>query len=104
MQAAEVAFNLFDIFTLWGAPAILQTDNGKEFATFKRFKVLPFTDEELDNIIKELFDLWPQCACVRGRPRHSHSNGGVERLNQSIERGISVWMADTVGRCKLTLG
>ena len=104
MQAAEVAFNLFDIFTLWGAPAILQTDNGKEFATFKRFKVLPFTDEELDNIIKELFDLWPQCACVRGRPRHSQSNGGVERLNQSIERGISVWMADTVGRCKLTLG
>ncbi|KHJ40577.1 hypothetical protein D918_09352 [Trichuris suis] len=30
--AEEVAHNLVDIFTLLGAPSILQSDNGREFA------------------------------------------------------------------------
>ena len=29
--AAEVAFNLLDIFTTFGAPVILQSDNGRKF-------------------------------------------------------------------------
>ena len=30
-RAAEVAFQLLDIFLIFGAPAILQSDNGSEF-------------------------------------------------------------------------
>jgi len=30
--AEEVAYNLIDIFTLLGAPSILQSDNGREFS------------------------------------------------------------------------
>ena len=44
---------------------------------FKRGAVVRFTDDELDAVIGELFNLWPECVCVRGRPRHSQSNGGV---------------------------
>jgi len=40
--AEEVAFNLIDIFTLIGAPSILQSDNGREFS---------------DNIVSNLKDL-----------------------------------------------
>jgi hypothetical protein len=41
--AAEVGFQLLDIFLLFGAPHILQSDNGCEFTA---------------NIIKELKDMW----------------------------------------------
>jgi hypothetical protein len=30
-KASEVAFNLIDVFTIFGAPHILQSDNGCEF-------------------------------------------------------------------------
>lgn len=30
--AEEVAYHLLDIFTMFGAPSILQSDNGREFA------------------------------------------------------------------------
>jgi hypothetical protein len=30
-KASEVAFNLIDVFTTFGAPHILQNDNGREF-------------------------------------------------------------------------
>lgn len=43
-RAAEVAFQLLDIFLLFGAPCILQSDNGSEFTA---------------EIIRELKDLWP---------------------------------------------
>ena len=53
--AAEVGFQLLDIFLLFGAPHILQSDNGREFTA---------------NIIKELKDMWPDCTLVHGKPRH----------------------------------
>ena len=75
MQADEVAAALFDIFTTIGAPLMLQTDNGKEFEAFKRGKPVGFSEDEMDAIVKKVFELWPECVCVRGRPRHSQSNG-----------------------------
>jgi hypothetical protein len=30
-HVSEVAFNLIEVFTLFGAPHILQSDNGREF-------------------------------------------------------------------------
>jgi len=34
-RAEEVAYVLLDIFTTFGAPSILQSDNGREFANIK---------------------------------------------------------------------
>jgi hypothetical protein len=31
---------------------------------------------------------------VKGQPRHSESNGGVERFNRTIEDKIAKWMAE----------
>jgi hypothetical protein len=50
--ASEVGFQLLDIFLLFGAPHILQSDNGREFT---------------ENIIKELKDMWPDCTLVHGK-------------------------------------
>ncbi|XP_076061559.1 SCAN domain-containing protein 3-like [Oratosquilla oratoria] len=53
--AEEVAANLLDIFLTFGAPAILQSDNGREF---------------VNAIIAELSVLWPELKLVTGRLRH----------------------------------
>ena len=43
-KATEVAFNLIDVFTIFGAPHILQSDNGREFTAL---------------VIPELKLMWP---------------------------------------------
>ena len=55
-RAAEVAYQLTDIFLLLGAPHILQSDNGREFTA---------------NIITELKLLWPELKLVHGRTASS---------------------------------
>ncbi|CAF1326926.1 unnamed protein product [Adineta steineri] len=53
--AAEVAFNLSYIFTTFGAPAILQSNNGREFVA---------------RVIEELALIWKDLKIVHGKPRH----------------------------------
>jgi hypothetical protein len=77
--AAEVGFQLLDIFLLFGAPHILQSDNGREFR---------------GNIIKELKDMWPDCTLVHGKPRHPQSQGSVERGNADIKDMFIIWMRE----------
>lgn len=77
--AAEVGFQLLDIFLLFGAPHILQSDNGREFTA---------------NIIKELKDMWPDCTLVHGKPRHPQSQGSVERGNADIKDMLIIWMRE----------
>ena len=77
--AEEVAQNLVNIFTLIGAPCVLQSDNGREFS---------------NKIIESLKYLWPELKIVHGKPRHSQSQGSVERANQDIENMISTYMKD----------
>lgn len=67
--AAEVAKQLLKIFSDFGAPRILQSDNGKEFA---------------NAIVRELVRLWPETRIVHGKPRHSQSQGSVERANRDV--------------------
>ncbi|XP_037787473.1 KRAB-A domain-containing protein 2-like [Penaeus monodon] len=62
-RAADVAFQLLGIFLLFGAPAILQSDNGSEFTA---------------KVISELKELWPKLIMVRGKSRHPQSQGSVE--------------------------
>ena len=78
-RAAEVAFQLLDIFLLFGAPAILQSDNGSEFTA---------------QVITELKELWPQLIMVHGKPRHPQSQGSVERANGDIKDMLVAWMCD----------
>ena len=69
-RAAEVAYHLLDIFCIFGAPAIRTCDNGREFA---------------NSIITELAAMWNGLKIVHGKPRHSQSQGSVERANRDIE-------------------
>ncbi|XP_060524468.1 KRAB-A domain-containing protein 2-like [Cylas formicarius] len=50
-----------------GAPIILQSDNGREFA---------------NRIIKNLAEMWPGLKLVHGKPRHSQNQRFVGRSNQ----------------------
>lgn len=78
-RAAEVASQLLKIFLTFGAPRILQSDNGREF---------------VNHVITEMKQLWPECIIVNGRPRHPQSQGSIERSNQDIENMIRAWMSD----------
>ena len=78
-RAAEVAFHLMDIFLMFGAPQILQSDNGSEFTAL---------------VISELKLLWPDLLMVHGKPRHPQSQGSVERLNCDIKDMLISWLGD----------
>ncbi|KAJ8718885.1 hypothetical protein PYW07_016441 [Mythimna separata] len=77
--AEEVAYVLLDIFTIFGAPNILQSDNGREFS---------------NKIVQEACDMWPKLKIVHGKPRHSQSQGSVKRAIQDIENMLSTWLED----------
>jgi hypothetical protein len=79
-KSAEAVGNvLLDIFTLFGAPAILQSDNGREF---------------VNKIISELCAMWKDLKIVHGKPRHSQSQGSVERANQDVQNMLATWLQD----------
>ena len=78
-RAAEVAFQIMDIFLMFGAPQILQSDNGSEFTAL---------------IISELKLLWPDLLIVDGKPRHPQSQVSVERLNCDIKDMLISWLGD----------
>lgn len=77
--AKEVARNLISIFTVQGAPSILHSDNGREFA---------------NQIIQSLKKLWIGLTIVHGKPRHSQSQGSVERANQDVENMLACWLTE----------
>ncbi len=94
-QSSSVAFALLTIFTEQGPPSILQSDNGGEFSNHAHNYVgcrMVLDDEFIDLVIKEIKNLWPECMMVRGSPRHSESNGGVERVSQTVQRKLGGWM------------
>src|SRR6201996_9501072 len=78
-RAAEVAYQLIDIFLLMGTPHILQSDNGVEFTA---------------PVINELKSLWPELLIVHGKPRHPQSQGSVERLNCDSKDILITWLGD----------
>ncbi|KAL8589382.1 hypothetical protein ACOMHN_021534 [Nucella lapillus] len=78
-RAEEVAVNLLYIFLLFCAPAILQSDNGREF---------------VNALIAELSTLWPDLKLVTGRPRHPQSQGAVERVNGVVQDKLAIWMRE----------
>jgi len=73
--ASEVAYNLIDIFCIFGAPCILQSDNGRGF---------------VNHIINDLVLMWDGLKIVHGKPRHSQS--------QDIEKIIYAWLEENQSR------
>ncbi|CAG8622260.1 11722_t:CDS:2, partial [Racocetra persica] len=78
-SASEVAVFLYDIFIVFGAPTILQLDNGKEFTA---------------DLIAELLSLWPGVHIINGRSRHPESQGMVKRANGILQTKLGKWMED----------
>jgi transposase InsO family protein len=78
-EASEVAAFLFSVFTVFGPPLILQSDNGREFTA---------------QVIYELIGLWKEIHIINGRPRHPQSQGSVENSNKTLKQSISKWMED----------
>ncbi|CAF0975898.1 unnamed protein product [Didymodactylos carnosus] len=66
ITTAEAAYNLLNIFTMFGGTAVLQSDYGREFVT---------------KVIEELGGMWKGLAIVHGRARHPKTQGSVERCN-----------------------
>ena len=77
-EASVVGEALVSIFFQWGAPSILQSDNGKEFVATIIVKIC----ETMGIKIRH------------GRPRHPMSQGQIERLNQTIGRGFTKMLWD----------
>lgn len=73
----EVAKHLLDIFCIFGEPNILQSDNGRVF---------------VNHMVEQLRTIWPGLQIVHGKPRHSQSQGSVERANQDIQNMLMTWM------------
>lgn len=82
-RAVEVGTQLLGIFLTFGAPSILQSDNGREF---------------VNCVVEELKHLWPECVIVHGRPRHPQSQGSIERANQDVEHMLRAWMKDNMSQ------
>src|ERR1700761_5620975 len=78
-RAAKVAHQLMDIFLIFGAPHILQSDNGAEFTS---------------HVVSELTQMWPDLLIVHGKPRHPQSQGSVERLNCDVKDMLIAWLGD----------
>ena len=76
-KASEIAFNLIDMFTIFGAPHILQSDNGREITAL---------------VIFELKLMWPELVNVHGKPRHPQSQGSIERSTGDNHNMLTAWM------------
>lgn len=59
---------------------ILQHDNGREF---------------VNEPIAQLAAMYPNMQFIRGRPRHSQTQGSVESANKTVERKLAAMMHDT---------
>ena len=76
-RVPEVGYQLLDIFSIFGVPSILQSDNRKEF---------------LNSVITELSAMWDGLKTVHGKPRHSQSQRSVEHANKDIEDMVMMWL------------
>ena len=76
-RAPEIAYQLLDIFSIFGAPSILQSNNRREF---------------VNSAITEPSAVWDGLKIMHGKPRHSQSQGSVERDNTDIEDLLMTWL------------
>jgi len=75
--AVGVAKVLSQLFGLFKAPQILQSDNGKEFR---------------NGVVVSLKLLWPNLKIVHGRARNPQTQGSIERSNGDVQNVLGSWM------------
>ena len=75
-EAKEVATGFRErVFSYFGLPYILHSDNGREF---------------VNSVIVDTIDIWPgECKIVTGKPRGLWVQGCVEKGNHSVEMMIT---------------
>ncbi|GFW33176.1 KRAB-A domain-containing protein 2 [Trichonephila clavipes] len=78
-RTEDVAYHVLSIFLTFGVPAILQSDNEREF---------------INEIISEICVVWKDVKIVREKPRHSQTQGSVDRDNQDIQDMLTTWRND----------
>lgn len=78
--AEEVSKILYIMFSAYGAPKLLQSDNGKEFVGI-----------QVRTMIKQY---WPSTTLINGRPRYPQSQGSIERANGDVENMLRSAMID----------
>ena len=69
-SAIEVAKALIEVFGIFGAQCILQSDNGREFR---------------NSIVEALKLLWPGLQIIHGRARRPQTQGSIERSNGDVQ-------------------
>lgn len=78
--AKEVSMMLEErVLAYFGPPKIFHSDNGREF---------------VNQILQAMFERWGGTTFVNGRPRHSQSQGLVERGNRIVEKKIAAMKQD----------
>uniref|UniRef100_A0A8C0VXM4 SCAN domain-containing protein 3 n=1 Tax=Castor canadensis TaxID=51338 RepID=A0A8C0VXM4_CASCN len=73
----EVADALLDIFTITGAPSVLQSNNGRNFAR---------------QIVNKLSDTWPELKIVHGKPQACQNRSSTKQTNEEFQKRIFSWM------------
>ena len=76
-RAPEIAYQMLDIFSIFGAPSILQSDNGREF---------------VNSVITKLSEMWDGLKIVHENPRHIQSQRSVECANRDIKDMLMTWL------------
>ena len=56
----------------------------------------------MENIVSKVRELWPGTVLVHGKARHSQSQGGIERLNRTVQEKLGRWMRDNNSNSWLT--
>ena len=46
----------------------------------------------MGDVITEIRQMWPDLVVVHGKPRHSESQGGIERYNRTVVEKLGNWM------------
>jgi hypothetical protein len=78
-EGLEVAKELFKIFSEFGVPLLLQSDNGLEFR---------------NQIVRGLKMLWPDLQMVHGCSRRPQTQGSVVRANGDFQPMLGTWMRE----------
>ncbi|XP_036623150.1 KRAB-A domain-containing protein 2 [Trichosurus vulpecula] len=76
-RAHEVACVLLDIFSIIGAPSVLESDSSREF---------------VNHVLSELNQMWPELKIIHEKPQNSQSQGMIEEVNQEVQQLMSTWM------------
>lgn len=75
-----VPLQLSLVIKMFGPSNIIDSDNGREF---------------VNQVMSDLASMFPGMQFIRGRPRHSQSQGSVEALNKLVERKLQAMTAET---------